>query len=248
MHGKAGMPAPRLTDFDERIESEGAYVFRPEMPWSGRRHLDVGIDDAFGQIERERAELIRQGAKKIVIGGHSLGANIALAYAVERGGIDGLMMLAPGHAPEIWAEHEPFRHALAKAKDLVAQGRGGEEHDFPDINQGRPLKVRTQAWIYVDYFDPQGRAVMTRNAPRLGHIPVLYVIGTGDVMFSRGHSFVFDRLPKNPASRYVEVVADHMGTPDAAREVAASWLASLGPPFLAATATSVQAAVKPRRP
>ncbi len=234
LHGKGGMPTPWMIDFAERMESEGAIVLRPEMPWSHRRHLDVGIDDAFGQIDRERAELVRRGAKRIVVAGHSLGANIALAYAVERGPVDGVMMLGPGHAPEIWGGRDVFHNALEEARRLVAAGRGGETRDFPDINQGLMQVVRTQAWIYAEYFDPAGRAAMTLNAPRLGRTPLLYVVGIRDRIHRVGRSFVFDRAPKNPGSRYVEVNADHMNTPDAARDAAVAWLATLGRKLIAA--------------
>jgi pimeloyl-ACP methyl ester carboxylesterase len=234
LHGKGGMPNPWLIDFAERMESEGAIVLRPEMPWSSRRHLDVGIDDAFGQIDREYVEIVRRGAKRIVMAGHSLGANIALAYAVQRNPVDGVMMLGAGHAPEIWGGRDVFRHALEEAQQLVADGRGGEERDFPDLNQGRMQFVRTQAWIYAEYFDPAGRAAMTLNAPRLGRTPLLYVVGTRDRIHRVGRAFIFDRAPKNHLSRYVELATDHMNTPDAARDVAVSWLTALGRKLLAA--------------
>src|SRR5713101_7164519 len=41
-----------------------------------------------------------RGAKKIILIGHSLGANAAIGYAATRGPLAAVIALAPGHLPE----------------------------------------------------------------------------------------------------------------------------------------------------
>src|SRR5438445_378652 len=76
-----------------------------EMPWSDRRAHDAGFDDVMSQLEGEVAKLRGAGARKIVIGGQSFGANVALAYAARHPDINGVMALAPGHSPERFANN-----------------------------------------------------------------------------------------------------------------------------------------------
>ena len=44
------------------------------------------------------------------------------------------------------------------------------------------------------------------------------VIGSADPLFRLAKSYVHDKLPPNPRSRYLEVTADHLTTPEVARD------------------------------
>ncbi|MEK9671969.1 MAG: hypothetical protein VW268_05630 [Rhodospirillaceae bacterium] len=82
MHGKngtnrPGSPVGKLGgDFKVDV---------PEMLWSRDRDFDKTLSDAFKEIDAAVARLKDAGATKVVIGGHSLGAAAALAYASQRG-------------------------------------------------------------------------------------------------------------------------------------------------------------------
>ena len=67
---------------------------------AGRGTLNsVTPDQVFAMIDGYANQLRAQGAQRIVVGGTSLGANVALAYAVARQNVAGVVMAAPWHNP-----------------------------------------------------------------------------------------------------------------------------------------------------
>ncbi|MGO9457574.1 MAG: hypothetical protein ACLP62_11075, partial [Acidimicrobiales bacterium] len=69
------------------------------------------------------------------------------------------------------------------------------------------------------------------NASRLGsNIPVLYIAGSDDPLtIELGKGFIFDKLPKQPESKYMLVNADHLGTPKASVKEMINWLRTVFP-------------------
>ena len=63
-----------------------------EMPWSSRRGADKQGGDALQEIAAQAKALRLQGYKRIVVLGHGLGANAALAYAAK-GDLDAVVAL-----------------------------------------------------------------------------------------------------------------------------------------------------------
>jgi len=53
-------------------------------------------DFIVAEIDRAVANLKDKGASKIVVGGHSLGANAALGCGARREGLAGILAIAPG--------------------------------------------------------------------------------------------------------------------------------------------------------
>ena len=74
------------------------------------------------------------------------------------------MVLGPGHTPERFARNPSIGESLAKARSLLAAGKGGTFANFNDINQGRTRQVSAKPAVYLSYFDPEGPAGMSRNA------------------------------------------------------------------------------------
>jgi hypothetical protein len=56
--------------------------------------------------------------------------------------------------------------------------------------------------------------------------PLLWIAGSNDPT-QNGAQSVFGAAPKNPASRFVLVDADHAGTPDASADAIIAWLKTL---------------------
>ena len=79
MHGKGGTAGERssIGKLAESLESEGFIVLAPDMPWHELRIWDKSFDESMVEIDGYVAELKSKGAKKIVVGGQSLGANAA---------------------------------------------------------------------------------------------------------------------------------------------------------------------------
>jgi dienelactone hydrolase len=232
LHGKGGGPGGLLASLASALQSSGALVAMPAMPWRGSRgqpsaYLD-SYDQAMGRIDRAVQDLRSRGAKRIVVGGMSFGANGALGYAARRGGgLAAVVVMAPGHVPELAGFRDAVADGVSRAKQLVASGQGNTPTMLPDTNQGRRYQVSAKPAAYLSYFDPDGPAVMPRNAARMPAVPLLWVVGTGDSMYQRGEGYAYAKVPKHAKSKYLVVSAGHADTPHAAREQVVAWLRSL---------------------
>src|SRR6476660_9571395 len=87
LHGKQGTPTGNqgLSVIAANLQSAGDKVVQPASPWGrgGWETINVTVDEALAQLDGQAAQLRAQGANRIVMIGHSLGACVALAYAVE---------------------------------------------------------------------------------------------------------------------------------------------------------------------
>ena len=212
------------------LEAQGFLVSTPTMPWSFNRYLDTSFETALNEIAAAIGQLKQKGAIRIVVAGHSMGANAALAYAANRGGVAGVVMLAPGHYVDLPRYQQRVKGGVAKAREMVQSGRGTQNAEFQDTNQGEPFLVNTQAQIYLSYFDPDGLGAMGRNAASLdSKIPLLVVVGDQDMFhpLAQAKAQIFTKAPANPLSQFVVVSAGHLGTPAAAKADVVRWLKSL---------------------
>ncbi|MFA6019347.1 MAG: alpha/beta fold hydrolase [Rhodospirillales bacterium] len=162
MHGKWGSPDYNIVQLADKLNAAGFLVERPLMPWSRKRDYDADYTQAMEEIDAVAERLRKRGATQIAVGGHSFGANVALGYAATRPDVAAILALAPGHVPELFASR--LTESIAKARNLVEQGRGEETANFDDINQGKTKIITPKARVYLSYFDPDGPAVMPRNA------------------------------------------------------------------------------------
>ena len=84
---------------------------------------------------------------------------------------------------------------------------------------------------YLSWFDPDGPAVIPKNAAAIGAaphpVPLLWVVGKLDPIDRRGPEYAFDAAAKNPKSKYIEVFAGHLTTPLVARKQVVAWINSL---------------------
>src|SRR5580692_8264529 len=214
LHGKGSWAGGFDGGILSALEGEGALVAKPEMPWSFHRRYAATYDDAMAEIDRVIAGLKAKGASRIVVIGHSLGANAAIGYAARH--------------PEL-AGH--VADAVARAKELVAAGQGNTPQDFPDMAQSIPLSTTATAAVYLSYFDPDGPAVIPKNTAALGAqprpMPFLWVAGKLDPIDRRGPDYAFNAGAKNPKSKYLEVFAGHLTTPLVAHRQVVEWINSL---------------------
>jgi pimeloyl-ACP methyl ester carboxylesterase len=227
LHGKGGSPTSMIEGLTDSLRKEGALVEAPELPWSGRRIYDATYDQAMAEIDLAVQKLKWSGATRIVVAGHSLGANAAIGYGARRDGLAAVIALAPGHLPEAWALRLRTKGAIARAKKLIAEGKGDVPDSFPDLAQGLPFQVRATPNVYVSMFDPEGPATIPKNAAAMGNVPFLWVVGVADPVFFHGRDYGFDPGAKNPKSRYVVIPGLHLTTPFQARNAIVEWLKSL---------------------
>ncbi|MFC5391790.1 alpha/beta hydrolase [Bosea vestrisii] len=209
IHGKAGGQGP-LQPLAQGLKARGATVVLPRMSWtSGYRTYDQTL----GEVQAAVSRLKAGGASRIVLAGHSLGANISMSYAARVGGVDAVVALAPGHRPDFIASQTG--ESLAQAKAMVAAGQGAQKGRFLDFNQGRTFPITTTAEAYLNFFDPSGPAAQAAQASAV-RVPTLWVIGTGD------------RAAMNDRAAYsgtrIVVEADHQTTPRVAVAEVIDWL------------------------
>jgi len=228
LHGKWDTSPGHVSGLANYLKREGFLVETPEMPWSGRREYDKDFAAAMAEIDEAIAALRKAGANKIIVGGHSMGANAALHYA-GRTKVDGVLVMAPGHFAEGRKTQEFVGDSVTKAREMVAAGKGSETARFEDFNTGNRRKtVKCPAASYLSYFDPTGPMNAHKNATSLKpDTPVLWIVGKKEEPGAKGiGSAVHDLLAPMAASRYVEVDADHLNTPDASKAVVVDWLKS----------------------
>jgi pimeloyl-ACP methyl ester carboxylesterase len=226
MHGKWGNTR-YISFFGNRLEPVCAYR-SIEMPWSGARNYDEPYPVAIAQIKTEVARFRQQGFKRVFVAGHSFGANAALAYMAVEGDVDGIIALAPGHAPFYMYDKGISKGAVDKARRLVADGKGDETVEMDDLNQGVKKAVSMKANVLLSYFDPEGLGHMQLTAGKFRKpVPFLYVVGTRDPFYPYGPDLIFNKAPQHSSSRYLVVEADHRGTPDASADLVLEWIKGL---------------------
>lgn len=222
LHGKWGDPYGQTLRFTRTMQREGFMTDSPEMPWSGRRAYDTGVDGMVKEIDAAVGRLRSRGAEKIFVAGHSLGAAGAVRYATLRR-VDGLIALAPGHYPE----GPRFKQLVAGSVQKARAMRPDEVGYFDDPNSGNRMKsMPMKARVYLDYFAPDGPMNFRGNlaAIRAG-TPVLWVVGdTEEPLLKQADQAAFEALPRNPPPKSVGVSAGHLDTPDAAGPVCAKWM------------------------
>jgi len=229
MHGKWGQPDRHISNLVGALKAEGYLVNAPEMPWSGTREYDKDMSQAMAEVDNAIRELRNQGAAKIVVGGHSMGANAALYYA-GRTKVDGVAIVALGHFPEGARIRDMIGGSVARAKELVLAGKGEERGNFDDFNTGNRRKsVSCSAKNYLSYFDLDGPMNSIRNAASVKPgTPVLWVAPAQEEPGpKRMAQAAREQLPSNQTNKFVEVDADHLKAPNAAINDITAWLKAL---------------------
>jgi len=229
LHGRWDSPRGWALGLARYLEREGHLVASPEMPWSGGRSYDKGAAGFVAEIDAAVADLRAKGAAKVAIAGHSQGAMAALYYATQRE-VNGIALIAPGGYAQgkLFVEH--YGGVVAEARRLVAEGRGGENMSFTDLNTGdRSKRLSAPAASVLDYFDPEGPMNSFGIAPRVRPgTAVLWIAPTRESAgLTRLSEMTFERLPAQIVRSRVDVAADHMSAPEAAKQAVMDWLKGL---------------------
>ena len=227
IHGKGGTPTTMIEGLHHALKSEGALVEAPEMPWSARRIYDATFDQAMDEIDASVEKLKKAGAKKIAVVGHSLGANAAIGYAARRKDLHAVVALAPGHLPEAGPLRARASGAIVEAKKMIAAGKGDVRRSFPDLAQGIPFAISATPVVYLSMFDPDGPAVMPKNAAGMGNVPFLWIAGVADPIVFHGKDYIYGRAAKHPKSKYMVTMSMHLSTPFQSRGDVIAWLKGL---------------------
>jgi dienelactone hydrolase len=230
MHGKGGTSNPNspIGKLSYSLKREGFIVIAPIMPWSRSRKYDKTFDESMAEIDEYVEKLREKGATKIVVGGHSMGANAALGYGARREGLSGILAIAPGHVPEQMGFQNEIDNDWIRSKEMVEAGKGNQKDKFNDLNQGAKTRVKVKAEVYLSWFDPNGPACMPVNAANLKpETPLLWIIGKKDYMFKVGRDYAFNKAPSNPKNAYIVVEGGHLVTPQKGKAEIINWINNL---------------------
>ena len=223
MHGKWG--GPRFLDGFARAMAPACEAKSIEMPWSGRRAYDAGYPVALQEISAQIKVFRAQGYRRVLLAGHSFGANAALAYMAEMGDADGIIAMAPGHSPRYMYDSGMVRSSVNEARSALAGGRADEKIKLNDMNQGQRRDFNLPAQILLSYFEPDGWGHMPATAARFKQaVPFLWVIGNTDPLFAAGENFAYAKAPPHPRSSYLVVTAGHRDTPEVATAQILQWV------------------------
>src|SRR5258705_2268397 len=136
LHGKGVWAGAFDGGIPAALEAEGAVAVSPEMPWSLTRIYGATYEEAMQEIDAAVAGLKGRGARRIIIIGHSLGANAAIGYAASRHEVAAVGALSPGHLPGTAQMRAPTADAIKKARALVV---GGEKSPRLPAHRGHGL-------------------------------------------------------------------------------------------------------------
>lgn len=226
MHGKGGSPTRLVSDLASSLESDGYLVANLEMPWSGSRNYDVSVSDGVKEVETAFAFLRSKGAKNVFVAGHSQGGLFAL-YLGGKVPMDGVITIAPGGNVGSSVFREKLGGHIARARNLVAEGKGDEKTQLADYEGAKgTYSIVTTPNIYLGWFDPEGAMNQSNAAQNVGlGVPVLYVGPTRDYPnLVRIKRQMFAALPVNPLHKLYEPDASHLESPSASREEIVRWI------------------------
>lgn len=226
LHGKWGSPGKNVNVLASALQDAGYKVATPEMPWSGQRQYDKGVDEAMREIDSAVASLRQQGANRIFVAGHSLGAAAAVRFG-GRSAVDGLIVLAPGHFPEGEKSRAANAEGVARARAMVAAGQAEDSASFLDQNTGdRSRTINMRARVLLDYQAPDGPMNFLNNAAAVRPgVPVLWVTGKNEAPgLRRLGQAAYEKLPRSPEPSFLEVDGGHEATPTQAIEPVLDWL------------------------
>lgn len=127
LHGQ-GASAQAMAGLARKLQPH-CLAKSPELPWSARRKES---GDGLQEIARQVKDLRQQGHKRILLAGHGLGGNAALAYAGQLGDIEGVVLLSPletggalGALPDAAAQvrqHVPVLWLVGAGDPLLGKG------------------------------------------------------------------------------------------------------------------------------
>jgi esterase/lipase len=224
LHGKNGdtrWVSPLASD----LRTAGYNVVTPNMPWHRQRIYEKTFEDSLIEL-KSHVYLLKKQGNKVFIAGHSLGAVAAAGYASKFGGIDGIVLLAPGHFTGQDDFKRIVKYDVDKSRKLIEEGKGDSVTYFHDINIGGSSDLIERADIFYSWFAPDGPANFVRNMSSISEeIPILYVAASNDTIpETKNMSYAFNLSHKNKLNTFSVVESNHLNLPYDSYDIVSKWL------------------------
>lgn len=224
LHGKWGKPE-QMKPVQQSLSAAGFAVVAPAMPWSATRLYDRSFDQAMDEIDTALAGLRANGAKRVVVVGQSMGANAAWNYATLGRGVAAVVLIAPGHLPDLGHLRDSAASDVALARQFIAAGEGGKILSVTDYNTGnRTRTLPMSAQVFLSYFAPDGFAAMGERAAQIKDQPVVWLAPKQDPVTRIFAEQVVPKLPAGIVFIRQDLESDHLGAPTAAADPLLRWL------------------------
>ena len=233
IHGKGSEPdKPDYKSLYAKLNGAGYQVIAPRMPWAGE-HWSGTLSQAMEVIDAA-VNLGASSGRKVLVGGHSYGGMAAILYRPGNppATVAGRFMLAPGGMIDLARKSQAaVAAAVARAKQMVAEGKSQETARFAVTNVGKGNQVFTDTLIatpevMLSYHDV---AVFPGTRDALAQIrqPVFWAVGEGDpIPYNRKP--LYDLVPVDARSVYLELPGGHVDMLGQAAEPLVEWLNKLG--------------------
>jgi pimeloyl-ACP methyl ester carboxylesterase len=227
LYGENGSPAGPILPLAIALRDHGYTVSTPAMPWASGEIYNASYARSLELIGAEVKALRAQGVENIVVAGHSLGGHMALAYAGTDSSLAGVLLLAPGHYPETYANKKRLvMDSIKTAKDLVAKGKTDKKVYFNEMHNGEDITVLAKPEDYLSFCDPEGPGRLSNALSSFRQsLPVLVISESSPRLDPK--EAIFDVLPKNGKSLFVKSKAGHKEVPNASIDDVLSWLKTL---------------------
>ncbi len=238
MHGKNANPETvlsRLSVLADRLSQQGFRVYVPVMPWSSR--WNGTHQDATSAIDA-LVNLAAKDGKKVVVGGHSMGAMFSIIYrsASLTAAVVGKFISAPGHFLDMiptgstfWQDILP---SVERSRALESEGKGKTKVSLGgrDVVGSSHTVERYDMTpeIYLSWHDPK-RLPSIQKALKESSIPALMTAGSLDPLINNNAGRkTFELMPHHPQSAYFVLDGkDHNSSFPASIEKLIPWLKSL---------------------
>lgn len=228
MHGKWSRPNTYIFSSLERLLiSQNYSIKKLDMPWSRNRNYDQSYHDALKELSEQINHYRTQGFKKIILLGHSIGANACFAYQAEYNNADAIVAITPGHRPETLVGDSKWQQWLRISKKNIDGNQSEQLITFEDINSGFKKTVNTTSKIFYSYYSPTGLGNMPLSVSKIKRkIPVLLIEGRKDKV-RLGPEYIYFRLPDHLGNSYQLIESDHIDCMKVSKELILNWLNGL---------------------
>jgi esterase/lipase len=213
LHGKGSgphYPDCAITPVQQQLAADGLLVDYVENSWALGKLYKQPFEHSIIEIHQGIDRLVKQGATKIHIVGHSLGANIAFFYATQFSNFKSIVALAPAHNTHMSKYNHWSLWSRRKAQDLVTAGTD-ELADFVDVAMTEVYITQALPSAYLSYQDPGGNTVMTRNVRRFVQPVNLFVAtGSNDMTQVDTENIIYMPARKTSASQLLKTADGHI--------------------------------------